>query len=171
MLNICFNGEPVPDLTTEWHRLAEAPVNGWSEKAQQPIVMNSSWAARRASRKYLGLPTNVDFCFTCAECSNTCPVSCGRDVFDPMWINRMAAFGFFEEILRSPAIWLCVMCQGCSGACPQQVKGHLVISRLQEMAIKEGFIDPAFQVRWSEMEKLVYLRYIEEIEAVVGSRS
>jgi len=83
-----------------------------------------------------------------------------------MWINRMAAFGFFEEILRSPFIWLCIECQSCARACPQQVKGHLVISRLKEMAMKEGFIDPALQLRWSKMERLVYMQFIREIDAV-----
>ncbi len=166
VVDLCFNGEPIPDLATEWHRLARAPFDGWSETTRQPIRISSSWAARRASRNYLGFPTNLDFCFTCAECSNVCPVSCGRVVFDPMWINRMAAYGFFEEILRSPSIWLCIKCRSCACACPQQVKGHLVISRLQEMAIKEGLVDPALQLRWSQMEKLVYMQFIREIDAV-----
>ena len=166
VVDLCFNGEPIPDLASEWRRLAEAPFYGGFEKAQQPIRMNSSRAARRASRNYLGFPTNVDFCFTCAECSNACPVSCGRVVFDPMWINRMAAYGFFEEILRNPSIWLCIKCQSCAMACPQQVKGHLVISRLQELAIKEGFIDPVLHLHWSKMERLVYMQFIREIDKV-----
>ncbi len=167
VVDLCFNGEPIPDLTSEWRRLAEAPFYGGFEKTHQPARMNSSRAARRAARNYLGFPNNVDFCFTCAECSNACPVSCGRVVFDPMWINRMAAFGFFEEILRSPSIWLCIKCQSCARACPQQVKGHLVISRLQELAVKDGFVDPAVQLHWSEMERLVYKQFIREIDAVV----
>lgn len=166
VLDLCFNGEPIPDLASEWHRLARSPIDGAFGRTQQPVLIAPSWSARRASRNYLGFPTNVDFCFTCAECSNTCPVSCNRAVFDPMWINRMAAYGFFEEILRSPSIWLCIKCQSCAGACPQQVKGHLVISKLQEMATKEGFIDPALKLRWSEMEKLVYLQFLKEVDAV-----
>jgi len=166
VLGLCFNGEPIPDLASEWSRLAWAPLADEFESTRQPIRITPSWTARRTSRNYLGFPTNVDYCFTCAECSNACPVWCGRAVFDPMWINRMAAYGLFEEILRSPCIWLCIMCQSCTRACPQQVKGHLVIRRLQDMAIKEGFIDPALQLHWSKMERLVYMQFIREIDAV-----
>jgi heterodisulfide reductase subunit C len=164
VLDLCFDDKPIPDLASEWHRLAHAPLEGKFDR--QPVLTAPSSSVRRASRNYLGFPTNVDFCFTCAECSNACPVACDRAVFDPMWINRMAAYGFFEEILRSPSIWLCIKCQSCTSACTQQVKGHLVISKLQEMAIKEGFIDPALKSRWSEMEKLVYMQFLKEIDAV-----
>ena len=51
-------------------------------------------------------------------------------------------------------------------ACPNEVKGHLLIRRLRELAIKERFIDPAVLLRWSEMEKLVYLQFIREIDLV-----
>jgi heterodisulfide reductase subunit C len=163
VVDFCLNDEPVPDLTTNWQRLAEAPIDGL--KTRQPIRMTSSLADRRASKRYLGFPTNLDFCFTCAECSNDCPVSRGRDVFDPMWINRMAAYGLFDEILRSPSIWLCIDCRTCAVACPQGVKSHFLISKLQEMSIKAGFVAPALHQRWSEMEKLVYEQFAREIDA------
>jgi heterodisulfide reductase subunit C len=193
VVDLCFKGEPIPDLTSEWRRLAEAPLNAGFEKTQQPVRMGTSWAARRAdiedafnslhgavwmssseasrraSRNYLGFATNVDLCLTCAECSNACPVSCGRVVFDPMWINRMAAFGFFEEILRDPSIWLCIKCQSCAMACPHEVKTHLLISRLQELATEKGFIDPALLLRWWKVERLVYRQFIREIDIVCST--
>lgn len=167
VLDRCFNGEPVTGLASEWRKIAEAPFDSGFERTKQPLRVDSSSAVRRASRHYLGFPTNLDYCFTCSECSNTCPISRGRAIFDPMWINRMAAYGFFEELLLSPSIWLCIQCQSCAGACPQQVKIHLVIARIQEMAIKEGFIDPAAQLRWLEMEKPVYMQFITEIDEVL----
>lgn len=193
VVDLCFKGEPVPDLTSEWRRLAEAPLDGGLETTQEPVRMGSSWAARRAgmedglksphaagrmssseaarraSRDYLRFTANVDLCFTCIECSNVCPVSCGRVVFDPMWINRMVVFGFFEEILRDPSIWLCIECQSCTMACPNEVKIHLLIKRLRELSIKERFIDPALLLRWSKMEKLVYLQFIREIDMVCNT--
>lgn len=81
----------------------------------------------------------------------------------------MAAFGFFEEILRSPSIWLCIECQSCTMACPNEVKIHLLIKRLRELSIKERFIDPALLIHWSKMEKLVYLQFIREIDIVCNT--
>lgn len=167
--DICFNDEPVPDIAAEWKRLAEACTGDGpgTPKIRQPIAVVPV-IDRRASRHYLGFPTSLDCCFTCAECSNACTVSRGRAVFDPMWINRMAAYGLFDEILRSPSIWLCIKCRNCAASCSQGVKGYLVINRLQEMATEGGFVAPALLRRWEEMEKLVYMQFTREVDALLN---
>jgi len=62
-------------------------------------------------------------CFTCGECSSSCPVAVERSAFDPRFIFRMVNLGLAEELLLSPSIWLCVQCGRCTEACSQLVDG------------------------------------------------
>jgi heterodisulfide reductase subunit C len=86
-----------------------------------------------------------------------------RRVFDPMWIIRMVAMGFREELFRSPSIWLCIDCQSCTHACPQRVRGHLVLRRVQELAYSTGFAHPEFPKRWRMAQQLIYSHFLVEV--------
>ena len=80
-----------------------------------------------------------------------------RSVFDPQWIFRMVNLGLEEEILKSPSIWLCLACQRCTEACGELVSGHLIIQRLQELALEEGMVDKDFPYRWKSAQKASYI--------------
>ena len=76
----------------------------------------------------------------------------------------MTNLGLKEDILRLPTIWVCIDCGSCSDACSQGVKGQLVIRRLQEMSVEEGFVDNDFPKRWQELRNTLYGRFLEEID-------
>jgi len=156
----CLKGEMESITDDKWYDLVEIPIKGltseiffddiYSSRAFRNVADNSSLAS----------------CFTCGGCSSACPVSSGRSVFDSMWIFRMVHLGLEEEILKSPSIWLCIACQRCTEVCSQQVKGHLIIQRLQELALEEGVVDSSFPFRWYEAQKAIYPRFIKEIDAL-----
>lgn len=107
-------------------------------------------------------------CFNCSECSCACPLACERPVFDPQWIFRVAKYGLCKELLGSQSIWLCIACGRCSEACSQLVKGHNFISWVKRAAVEKGFVDNRFAILLSNAEKLIYNRYIEEIDSIMG---
>jgi heterodisulfide reductase subunit C len=78
----------------------------------------------------------------------------------------MVHLGLEEEILKSPSIWLCIACKRCTEACSQLVNEQLVIQRLQEMAIKENIADKDFLYRWRKAQKVIFPRFIKEIDAL-----
>jgi len=63
---------------------------------------------------------NLNMCLTCGACSSGCPAS-GLENMDPRKFLRMAALGMDEEILSTPWVWMCTMCQRCIYACPMKI--------------------------------------------------
>lgn len=107
-------------------------------------------------------------CLTCRECSSGCPITCDGGVFDPLRFIRMATLGLSEELLRSPAIWLCLECQRCTEACTQTVSGHGIIRRLQQQAIENGIVDRDFPARLLAADRIIYPQFLGEIDALIG---
>ena len=105
-------------------------------------------------------------CFTCCECSNTCPVFCPGGVFDPRWIFRMANLGLTEMLLKSPVIWLCLDCHRCTDTCSQLVRGHDLIRDLRFLALKEGHINSDFPLNWHNLQKQIYPFFLKEVDKV-----
>jgi glycolate oxidase iron-sulfur subunit len=88
---------------------------------------------------------NIKRCFACGACTGGCLISETAGVqFDPRKIIRMITLGMKDEVLSSPAIWLCLLCHNCSFHCPQDVRFSDVISALRYLAVKEGYIHPSF---------------------------
>jgi heterodisulfide reductase subunit C len=111
---------------------------------------------------------SVAACFTCGECSSACPIFYERSVFDPQWIFRMVNLGLTETLLQSPALWLCIGCQRCTNACSQLVKGHLIIERLKQLAVSEGFVAEKFPLAWKEYQQSLYNQWLDEINLLFG---
>jgi heterodisulfide reductase subunit C len=107
-------------------------------------------------------------CFTCGECSSACPVSCERSVFDPRALFRMVNLGLTDELLSSPSIWLCLDCGRCTSVCSQLVDGREIIRRLKDDAIQRGIIDRNFFARLEQANRLVYSKWLEEVDALFG---
>ncbi len=63
---------------------------------------------------------NLNLCLTCGVCSSGCPAT-GLEGMDPRKFLRMAALGLDKEILSSPWIWMCTMCQRCIHVCPMKI--------------------------------------------------
>jgi len=154
----CLNGEMESMTDDQWYDWLETPINGIKRKISF-AELNSSKVFRNAVDN-----SSIHYCFNCTECTNSCPISSGRNVFDPLWIFHMVHLGLEEEILKSPSIWLCIACQRCTEACSQLVKGQSIIQRLQEMAIEKGIVNRDFLYRWKKAQKIIYPRFIKEID-------
>lgn len=63
---------------------------------------------------------NLDLCFACGTCAAGCPAT-GLDNLDPRKFLRMLLLGLDDEVMSTPWVWMCTMCQRCIYACPQRV--------------------------------------------------
>ncbi len=63
---------------------------------------------------------HLNLCLTCGACSAGCPAT-GLAGMDPRKFLRMVALGMDEEVLSTPWVWLCTMCQRCIYSCPMKV--------------------------------------------------
>ena len=63
---------------------------------------------------------HLNLCLTCGACSSGCPAT-GLEDMDPRKFLRMAALGMDEEILSTPWVWMCTMCQRCIYVCPMKI--------------------------------------------------
>ena len=162
-----FSGAPAPDPARQWDRLAATPVSGMAPEAAAEVGGNGARAAvRKAAEVALGRKTHVAACFTCEECRNACPAACERAVFDPVTLFRLANLGLRDEVLGSPALWLCIQCESCTQACGQGVVGHLVIRGLRAAAEAGGFAPPGRLRAWQEADGAVFRALVERIDAV-----
>ena len=94
----------------------------------------------------------IKACFACGACTGGCPVSEVDAAYDPRKIIRMVLLGMKEKVLSSDLIWLCAMCYTCSFHCPQDVKFASVMEVLRKMALKEGYVKPAFIKNMENLE-------------------
>ncbi|MDZ7698449.1 MAG: hypothetical protein U5R49_16495 [Deltaproteobacteria bacterium] len=137
------------------------------------------------------------YCMACNRCAQTCPtlvtplriISRIREealrlrvvsvdmlngyrkffaAFDPLWITRMANLGLTEELLRSPAIWLCIQCGQCTASCSQSVKVHALIQGLRELAMDRDIVDSGFHRRLKKANRIVYPWFVDEVDRILG---
>ena len=158
----CLNGEMELLSRDLWHHWLNTPIDGLKGDILLADLSPSKAFKNAADH------SSTTSCFNCSECSNACPIFFERSVFDPQWIFRMVNLGLEEEILKSPSIWLCIACQRCTEACGELVSGHLIIERLQELALEEGVVDKGFPFRWKKAQEAIYPFYIEEIDELLG---
>ncbi|MBF0531414.1 MAG: 4Fe-4S dicluster domain-containing protein, partial [Deltaproteobacteria bacterium] len=106
---------------------------------------------------------DVTCCFTCGECRGVCPIYQDHGPFDPLAIFRLVNLGQYKDLLDSAALWLCLGCRRCTESCTQGVSGHLVIQKLREKAMKDGYLDQKFIDGWAEVEKKLYTYYVTKV--------
>jgi len=97
---------------------------------------------------------NLTLCFACGTCTAACPVSEIDAEFSPRKIIRQVLLGMREQVLASPVIWRCVQCYACYAKCPQNVKFRDVLKALREMAVDEGYVDPAVSAEIARLDEL-----------------
>lgn len=108
--------------------------------------------------------SELSLCYTCCECTNSCPVSRGETLLDPMRIVRMVTLGLREELLASASIWLCLGCQTCTSSCGELVRGHMVVRRAQELAIEGGYADVELMKKWADIQRDLFVDYVYDID-------
>ena len=86
----------------------------------EPIVLADLKGEFREKVQDLVPDGNLNLCFTCGTCSGGCPAT-GIENMDPRKFVRMVALGMDEEVMTTPWVWMCTMCQRCVYACPMNV--------------------------------------------------
>jgi heterodisulfide reductase subunit C len=159
----CFNDRLIhlPDPT--WYRWLRRPIR---KTVYRSVKLGRPPSALKAHHDPAIQRGRA--CFTCSECSGCCPITCDGGVFDPQRIIRMANLGLVDELLTSPAIWLCLGCQLCSEACTQTVSGYTIIQRLKQQAIEHHIVDRDFPIRLLEADRFIYPKLLDEIDNLIG---
>jgi heterodisulfide reductase subunit C len=156
-------------MTGDVKEISEDLWNEWiTTPAQRADSAVQPGKALPGALKDKAAEAHTHACFTCSECGSVCPIFYERNAFDPQLIMRMVNLGLIDELLSSPSIWLCLNCERCSEACGQMAKPHQIIKGLQEMAKLRGIVDSNFPFRMEQAEKLIYMRFINEINKIFG---
>lgn len=160
----CFDGELTELTATQWDDWLNTPIASEKSVISGDLILKGR---NDLGEMLSGAETLT--CFTCSECTNACPLKSERAAFDPLWITRMANLGLTEELLRSPAIWLCIQCGQCTASCSQSVKVHALIQGLRELAMEDGIVDSGFQRRLNRANRVVYPRFLDEVDRILGA--
>ena len=96
---------------------------------------------------------NITKCFACGTCAAGCPVTNIDETYNCRTIIRKILFGMREEVLQSPAIWLCQMCYRCYARCPQQVNFTDVMRALRHMAVRDGYASADLLAKENEFDR------------------
>jgi heterodisulfide reductase subunit C2 len=96
---------------------------------------------------------NITKCFACGTCAAGCPVTNVDDEYNCRTIIRKVLFGMREEVLKSPAIWLCMMCYRCYARCPQQVNFTDIMRALRHMAVRDGYAPADLLAKEDEFDR------------------
>ena len=114
---------------------------------------------------------HLNLCFACGLCTASCPVSDIYQKFNPRRIIRMVLLGMRKEVLSSDTIWFCIQCYSCQAHCPQAVDFSDIVKALRYMAVREGYVAPAFVANVKEIDLFCQKMRREMVSAVIGSRS
>jgi heterodisulfide reductase subunit C len=113
---------------------------------------------------------NIRKCFACGTCAAGCPVTNIDDTYNCRTIIRQIQFGMREEVLKSPVIWLCVMCYRCYARCPQQVNFTDIMRALRHLAVKEGYTPAAMLNREDEFDRKAHQLRREMVKQAVKNQ-
>ncbi|NQT66045.1 MAG: 4Fe-4S dicluster domain-containing protein [Actinobacteria bacterium] len=101
---------------------------------------------------------NIKRCFTCGTCVAGCPITEVDEDFNCRRIVRQILLGMREEVLSSPAIWLCLECYRCYARCPQKVNFTDIMRVLRYLAIKGNYMPAKTLEQVEDID-----RFIQEI--------
>jgi heterodisulfide reductase subunit C len=96
---------------------------------------------------------NITKCFACGTCAAGCPVTNVDEEYNCRTIIRKVLFGMREEVLKSPAIWLCMMCYRCYARCPQQVNFTDIMRALRHLAVRDGYASVDLLAKEDEFDR------------------
>ncbi|MGD8717457.1 MAG: 4Fe-4S dicluster domain-containing protein [Candidatus Zixiibacteriota bacterium] len=84
----------------------------------------------------------VGACIQCGTCSGACPTARDMD-YSPRQIMALIRAGYREQVLASNMIWMCASCYSCYVKCPKEIKLTDFFYKLKQMAMREGYENPA----------------------------
>ena len=90
------------------------------QSGTEPIILSQQRGEFSDKVRNLLPEGNLNLCLTCGTCSGGCPAT-GLENMDPRKFVRMIFLGMDEEVMTTPWVWMCTMCQRCIYACPMNV--------------------------------------------------
>ncbi len=100
---------------------------------------------------------NISSCFACGTCAAGCPVTNIDEEYNCRKLIRQVTFGMRDEVLKSPVIWLCILCYRCYARCPQQVNFTDVMRVLRYLAVRDGHAPANMLSDSDEIDRLAQL--------------
>lgn len=100
---------------------------------------------------------NINSCYQCERCTNSCPVAEFMDI-KPHQVIRYVQLGFREELVNSRTIWVCLSCEMCTAHCPNEVGVAEVILCLRNWAAKSHFETPEKDL------EIFYRNFLKELD-------
>jgi Fe-S oxidoreductase len=90
--------------------------------SRDPIFLDNSTPPSFLESIVTLLPNDrsLHLCLTCGLCSSGCPAS-GLFDMDPRRFLRLAVLGADQDLLGTPWIWACTLCERCKEFCPMGV--------------------------------------------------
>ncbi|HEX7510449.1 MAG TPA: 4Fe-4S dicluster domain-containing protein [Chitinivibrionales bacterium] len=113
---------------------------------------------------------NIKQCYGCGTCAAGCPVTDVDEEYNCRTIIRKILFGMREEVLKSPAIWLCAMCYRCYARCPQQVNFTDIMRALRYMAVRDGFASADMLAKEDAFEKKAHTLRRDLVRGAVSGK-
>jgi heterodisulfide reductase subunit C len=113
---------------------------------------------------------NITKCFACGTCAAGCPVTSVDQEYNCRTIIRKILFGMREEVLKSPAIWLCMMCYRCYARCPQQVNFTDIMRALRHMAVRDGYASADLLAKEDEFDRKAQTLRRDLVKGAVGGK-
>ena len=107
---------------------------------------------------------DIKLCFACGICTAGCPIKEMDNQYNPRKIIRMVLLGMKGRILNSDFIWLCSSCYACTERCPQGVRFTEVMNAIKNLAVKEGYIHPAFIQQVTVLKQFGRLYEIDDFD-------
>jgi len=91
---------------------------------------------------------DVSACFSCGNCTATCPLSTTSTAF-PRKMITYAQLGLEGKLLQSPDMWLCDYCGECSKTCPRQAEPSEFMMAARRFAVSKYTPTPVSRLIFS----------------------
>lgn len=86
-------------------------------------------------QRILGLGAHdLTSCYQCGTCSIVCPISTELLPF-PRKQMVQVQWGFKDQLMADPSVWLCHQCSTCNAYCPRDAKPANVMAALRDYSI------------------------------------
>ena len=100
-------------------------------------------------------------CYQCSTCTIGCPLTELVPSYNPRKFIQMSLLGMRKEVLSSPDLWICAICQTCTARCPQDVVVGDVLAVMRRLAEKA---EAAGEIKIESPRPLFEMAFLHTLE-------